>query len=241
MPTAPVAASTYLTPSIRAAAQTDQWREAIRQAGCDMRVAIPGIIQTFDAVHQTAVVQVALREKIANPYAGGTQDLAIQPLQDVPVVLPRGGGYALTLPLKAGDECLLVFADMCIDTWWQSGGVQNQFEKRRHDLSDAFCIPGPWNQTRNLSAYDTTAAQFRSDDGTSYVAVNSDGVKAQGINTVEVIAPSVTVKDSGVAQALVTDAFFQWFESYILPFLTSKGYSGPPAPINSETTVLKGQ
>lgn len=156
-------ASTNLTPAMRAAAQTDQWREPIRQALFDLRVAIPGTILSFDAVAQTAVVQIALREKIWAPHAG-TTDVAIAPLQDVPVVLPRGGGYSLTLPITAGDECLLIFADMCIDTWWASGGVQNQFEKRRHDLSDAFCIPGPWNQKRKLTNYSTDSVQLRSDD-----------------------------------------------------------------------------
>lgn len=161
---------------MRAASQSDQWRASLRQAAYDARVAVPGIIQSFNATHQTATVQVALREKIVNPHAGGTQDVTIPPLQDVPVVLPRGGGYTLTFPINTGDECLLIFADMCIDTWWQSGGVQNQFEKRRHDLSDAFCIPGPWNQQRLLANYSASSVQVRSDDGSVYLDLSMSGI-----------------------------------------------------------------
>ncbi|MFW8450019.1 Gp138 family membrane-puncturing spike protein, partial [Klebsiella pneumoniae] len=59
-------------------------------------------------------------------------------LVDVPVVFPRGGGCTLTFPVKPGDECLVIFADRCIDFWWQSGGIQEPVDERMHDLSDAF-------------------------------------------------------------------------------------------------------
>ena len=67
---------------------------------------------------------------------------ALPVLQDVPIVWPSGGGVTLTLPVAAGDECLLVIADRCIDAWWQSGGVQLPMDSRAHDLSDAFAIVG---------------------------------------------------------------------------------------------------
>jgi hypothetical protein len=64
------AASTNLTPDMRNAAQTAQWKEMLYQALCDMRVAIPGIILSFDSVEQTAKVQIALREKVQVPQTG---------------------------------------------------------------------------------------------------------------------------------------------------------------------------
>jgi hypothetical protein len=238
----PTAAATNLSPAMRAAAQTAQWKEALRQALCDLRVAIPGIIVSFDPIHQTAVVQVALREKIWAPHAG-TIDVAIAQLQDVPIVIPRGGGCSLTMPVQPGNECLLVFADMCIDTWWANGGLQNQFEKRRHDLSDAFFIPGPWNQHRLISDWSTDSAQLRTDDGSAYVDVASEIVTVSGASQVAIEAPAVNISDgSGIPQTLMTDTFYQWWIANIYPFLQSKGYVGPPPPATgSETTVLKGQ
>jgi hypothetical protein len=178
---------TPLTPSQINAAQSEQWKAALRQAVVDLRVAVPGIIQSFDAVGQTATVQIAIREQVRTN--SGPDDVTVAPIYKVPVVLPRAGGFSLTLPMKAGDECLLVFADASFDLWWQRGGVQNQFEIRRHDVTDCFCIPGPWNQQRLLSNYSTTSAQLRSDDGTVIIDVAETGIT--------VTAPKVIVNSSG--------------------------------------------
>lgn len=149
-----------------------------------LRVAAPGIIHDFDPQTQTASVQVAIREKIANPDLT-TQWTDIPLLLDVPIVLPRAGGFVLTLPVKPGDECLIVFADMCIDAWFSSGGVQNQIEKRRHDLSDAFAILGTWSQPRRVPNYSAAAAQLRTDDGQTYISL------APG--EIDIVAPTVKV------------------------------------------------
>ncbi len=136
----------------------------------NLRVAIPGIVQSFDPVAQTVTVQPAIRERIRNPDLTFSH-VALPLLVDVPIVVPRAGGFALTLPVAKGDECLVIFGDMCFDAWWASGNVQNQPDKRRHDLSDGFAIMGLWSQPRVLSGYSTTAAQLRTDDGVTYVSV----------------------------------------------------------------------
>ncbi len=133
-----------------------------------IRVALPGIIQSFNPDAVTAVVQPAIRY-IERDNDGNkvTQDYPL--LVDVPVVFPRGGGCTLTFPVKAGDECLVIFADRCIDFWWQSGGIQEPVDGRMHDLSDAFCIVGPQSQAKKISGISTTAAQLRTDDGAAII------------------------------------------------------------------------
>ena len=74
-----------------------------------LRCAIPGSIIDFDPSNQTATVQIMIKEKAFGEWH------TITPLLDVPVVFPRSGGYALTFPVKQGDECLVIFNDMCID------------------------------------------------------------------------------------------------------------------------------
>lgn len=120
----------------------------------NLRVAMPGIITAFDAASCTATVQPAIREVLADEN-GNAVHITLPELLDVPVVMPHAGSYSITLPVTAGDECLVIFADMCIDAWWQSGDVQNQMEQRRHDLSDAFAILGPWSQQKKPAAYAT--------------------------------------------------------------------------------------
>ena len=190
--------TTNLGPQVRLSSEYSQWAALLRQATRDLRVAAPGIIQSFDPIRQTAVVQIALREKVVTP-GKSPVDTAISVLKDVPVVMPRGGGFALTLPIQAGDECLLVFADMCIDYWWLRGGVQNQFELRRHDLSDAFCIPGPWSQPQILPAYNPTNMQLRSYAGDVVIDISTSGVA--------ITAPTVSTSGNFVAGTGATGSF----------------------------------
>ena len=143
-----------------------------------LRAAMPGIIQAFNATEQTVTVRPAIRERIRDNN-GNTSLVEIPLLVDVPVVFPRAGGFVLTMPVKAGDECLVIFGDMCIDGWWSLGGVQNQLEYRRHDLSDGFAIIGPWSQPRTVSNYSQTAAQLRSEDGNVNVTLAAGELTAQ--------------------------------------------------------------
>lgn len=133
-----------------------------------LRVAMPAIIESFDAITQTATVRPAIREKIrGEDLTEKWVDLPL--LLDVPIILPRAGLFILTMPVTAGDECLVVFADMCIDAWFSNGDPQNQIEKRRHDLSDAFAILGCWSQPNKIANYSTTSAQLRNEAGTAYI------------------------------------------------------------------------
>ncbi|KIS22011.1 Gp138 family membrane-puncturing spike protein [Clostridium botulinum] len=151
-----------------------------------LRVACPGIIQSFDPETQTVTVQLALREHITKP--DFTKEWVNLPLLlDVPIVIPRAGGYCLTMPIQQGDECLVIFADMCIDSWFTYGGIQNQIEKRRHDLSDGFAILGTWSQPNKIENYSTDACQLRTIDGTTSIDIkpgeinmNASKVKANG-------------------------------------------------------------
>lgn len=142
-------------------------RETIKN---QLRVAMPGIIQSFNPDAVTAAVQPAIRYvHIDINGKRTTQDYPL--LVDVPVAFPRGGGCTLTFPVRPGDECELIFNDRCIDFWWQSGGVQEPVDDRMHDLSDAICFVGPMSQAQKIGNISTRAAQLRTDDGAAFVEV----------------------------------------------------------------------
>lgn len=168
---------------------------------CELRVAVPGIIQSFDETKQTATVKIAIRENMLNPATFVPTPTEIPILVDVPVVMSRAGGFSLTFPVKAGDECLLIFGDNDYGAWWQSGGVQNQVDRRRHDLSDSFAIVGIWNQQNLLSNYDPDAVQLRSDDGTKLVEIR-DGV----INIETTDDSDITINASGTGKVIIESA-----------------------------------
>ena len=162
----------------------------------DLRVACPGIIQSFDPIEQTVTVQLALRENVSNSeYEKKWKQ--IPQLLDVPIIIPRAGGYCITMPIRKGDECLVIFGDMCIDAWWEHGGIQNQMDKsmRRHDLSDGFAILGPWSQPRVIKNYSTDSCQIRNESGNSCIELK-DGIININSNTVNINAKNVNVNAS---------------------------------------------
>lgn len=84
----------------------------------------------------------------------------------------------MTFPLAPGDECLVVFASRCIDSWWQLGGVQGQAEFRMHDLSDGFCIPGPKSQPRKIAVASKT--QLRTNNGGTLIEIENGKIRVKG-------------------------------------------------------------
>ena len=165
--------------------QTAPIDQSLHQFECDLRVSIPAIVVSFDSVRQVVSVQPAIKELMRVNAVLTPTTLPI--LDDVPIVLPCGGGLSLTFPIKPGDECDLVFSDMAFDLWWQSGGVQQQPDGKlyRHDIGDAKAYFGLRNQTRVLANYSTSSAQLRTDDGMVILDVAEAGITAT--------APAMTV------------------------------------------------
>lgn len=148
-----------------------QFMQAIQNAiSAGIRVALPGIIVSFDPDTVTAVVQPAI--KGYEPDANGNQiSVSMPQLVDVPVAFPRGGGVTLTFPVAPGDEVGLIFNDRCIDFWWQNGGEQEPVHSRQHHIGDATAYLGLMSQQRKIGGISTSAAQLRTDDGAAFVEV----------------------------------------------------------------------
>lgn len=154
----------------------------------DVWTALPGLVETYDAERQIVSVQPALQRPYRGPDGAETM-LTLPLLLDCPVCFPGGGGVTLSFPIAKGDECLVVFASRCIDSWWQSGGVQPPAEFRMHDLSDGFAIVGVRSQPRKLASVSTSKAQLRNDAGDTYVELDPAGktlhLKAPGGATID--------------------------------------------------------
>lgn len=180
----------------RIGSEQEQLLRSQESASSKIRVAMPGIIQEFDPATQTVTVQLAIREKVINS-SGESSMMEIPMLLDVPIVFPKAGGFSVTFPVKKGDECLVVFGDMCIDAWWQSGGVQNQVETRRHDLSDGFAIMGVSSVPNAVSNYSTNSVQMRNKSGSTFVEVTEGDVNVKASN-VNVNASNATITASTI-------------------------------------------
>lgn len=178
--------------SERLGQQEELYRKIIDNIMFRLHVAMPGIIQSFDAAKQTVTVQPCIMERINIDGVLSQQRLPL--IVDVPIILPRSGGFSITVPISQGDECLLIFADSCIDAWWSAGGIQDQMFRRRHDLSDAFAILAPWSQQRVLENYSIDSAQIRNNDGTNYIELSADHVELVfGSQSVEITNDTLNI------------------------------------------------
>ena len=99
-----------------------------------LHCALPGIVESYDPATQTASIRPALRSRV------GGDVVQLPLLTDVPVFLP--GSERNNWTVSPGDFCLLIFADACIDGWFETGSATLPPSGRQHDLSDAFAFVG---------------------------------------------------------------------------------------------------
>jgi len=156
--------------------------------------ALPGIIQTYDALKMTCTVQPAIQAVLFDAN-GIPKNTTLPLLVDCPIQFPSGGNCTITFPINPGDECLIVFSSRCIDAWWQSSGVQPQAELRLHDLSDGFVILGYRSVPRVLTNISLTAIQIRSDAGDTFIELNptTKAVTMTVPGNVNITAPTTTI------------------------------------------------
>lgn len=183
---------------------TASFDSVVDQAGGDLasnlRVALPAIVTEFNDKQQTVTLQPA----IAGTGADGAA-LKLPPLADVPVKFPRGGGFAFTFPITAGDEGLAIFSDRCIDGWFSTGQISQEDDHRLHDLSDGFFLPGVSSLSRAIGTFRNDAIVMRQLDGNGYVSIDKssnidiDGAKLRVHCEAEFMKPVVMDDTATVA------------------------------------------
>lgn len=218
-------------------------RERLQDPEEALRTAYDGLVSSLNTAMPCQVVNVYMNTAgkamtvdlqpliMAKQRAedGTVKDVKLPLLVDVPVVFMGGGGFVVTFPIQPGDEALAIFGQRCIDSWWQSGGIQTQAEIRQHDLSDAFCIVGPRSQPHVIPNISTSTAQLRTNDGTCYIELAGGGV----INIVAPAAvnfttPHITQTGDVVAQGDVVGEGTS-LHTHVHINAGGTGDSGPPA------------
>jgi hypothetical protein len=174
--------------------------------------ALPGVIQAVTNNGNTVEVQPAVNGR-ARQLDGTYKSIQMPKLVDVPICWQGGGGATWTFPIAVGDECLVVFASRCIDSWWQNGFVAPQrqtgadgkpvntlndpTEFRMLNLSDGFALVGVRSLKRAFSAFDAETARLRTDDDTCYLEFDPVGKKLKGVFPGGITLNNVTFDSSG--------------------------------------------
>ena len=91
-----------------------------------LHCALPGNILSFDPETQPASIQPAVK----------LGSLLYPVLTDVPVFMP------IPFEINPGDACLVIFSDIDIDAWFETGEASVPNSPRSHSLSDGFAFVG---------------------------------------------------------------------------------------------------
>jgi hypothetical protein len=134
------------------------------QVKAEMHCACPGRVESFDSANQTATVSLSVKKVMR-----GGITFEYPTVQNCPVMFLTGGSSRITMPITAGDPCLLIFCDREIDTWWSTEVTSAPKHKRKHDFVDCIAIVGIKSQLSKVSDYNTSGPEIR--QGTARVSV----------------------------------------------------------------------
>jgi hypothetical protein len=226
-----------LTMSQRVQDKEEMFRQRLDYFGSRLRVCVPAIVKSFNADKQTITAQIAINERVFADME--MHSVKIKELLDVPIFMPRAGGYTLTMPVQEGDECLIVFGDNCFNSWYQNGGEDNEQEfVRRHSLSDGIALLGIWSQPRTLDDYSIDAVELRNDDGDTKISLK-DG-------EVTIKATSINLGDESGVRKLIDERIVAIYNAHVHSGVQGgSGSTGvPTVPLTDATvasTVVQGK
>lgn len=120
-----------------------------------------GKIALFNPLNQTAQVNIVYTKTFSQ-----VDDIGIQTVTTVnypmllecPVICLGGGDGSLTFPIETGDECLVLFNDRDIDTWFSTGGSSSAPNTGRlHSFTDGIALVGIRSMPNVLTDYSSSA------------------------------------------------------------------------------------
>lgn len=137
-----------------------------------------GEIQSFDAVTQLATVKIAMKQT-KDISEDGTRTLVEYPLLlECPVFFLFGGNDFLSMPITAGDGCIILFNDREIDQWLNHGPDQYPVSIRTHDLSDAIALVGIRPLTNSVVGYLTNGIRLSHGNGNTRIDLKTNLIES---------------------------------------------------------------
>lgn len=118
----------------------DVIKKWIAESADNIRASMPARVVSYNAATNRASVK-----PIGTYTTPDYQELEYPVIHNVPMQFPCGvGGTAgVTFPVKAGDGCIVIFADREIEQFLSGGYCDDM---RSHSMNDAYAIPGLYSQ-----------------------------------------------------------------------------------------------
>lgn len=167
---------------------------AVRKVYQDFRVALPGIVQTF--ARETTRVAVAFGTRFRD-MARGVRDEP--PVGDLPVILPRAGGYGFHADMREGDLGIVIACDGPVRGLYETGEPTTPQFVQGHDYGCAVVLPGGRVSSSNVPTAPPNAAGtllVGADDGSAAVVFRGAGIPSPtelGSVVVQAAGPTASV------------------------------------------------
>jgi len=178
---------------LRGQSESGALLETVRREMSRAYTHTPGTVINFDSVTQLAVIRPNIRRYITIDDERITVDMP--EVVRVPLVMPyaHGAGFALTLPVRPGDQVLLAVCDRSIDNWVDNSGVQSPaqpVQSRSHHITDSLAIVGANPAPVALANYFSQGLELRNRDRSVRMSITDS-------NAVITVGDSVITVDSG--------------------------------------------
>lgn len=136
-----------------------------------------GIVQEFYPENLTVQVQIAGKKTI------GLNSDGTQRVRDYAPIYAKVCycNPFITYPIKKGDECVLLFSDREIESWFINGDINPEGYTRMHDLTDAVALFGIRSIPNMIQVLSNALHLFY---GNSSIELTENGVNINGTLTI---------------------------------------------------------
>jgi len=172
-------------------------------------IIFPARIVEFFPETQTANVLICA-ERSTNNSELISEPVLRAAIEEVPVHMPQGGGWALTLPVVVGDTCMVCFSQVGYDHWFYKdadtagtlAASPKPHLKRKFSEDDGFCFVGFNPLPRVIQEYSTGNLELRNRDRKQVMSLDANGdinilsdtnVNVTATTKVTITAPNVEV------------------------------------------------
>ena len=185
----------YIPAKANSLTSTPNWIQTLdgvcKKTAYELNCVRIGIVQTFYPEDLTVDVLIA-NKKTVKLNKDGTQVTADYPLIRAKVVYCNPFE---TFPISEGDECVMLFSDREIESWFINGGVNPEGYPRMHEKTDAVAIFGIRSLPKMISiltdalhlfygASEIILKQAQTDINTTTLNLNATDININGTLTI---------------------------------------------------------
>ena len=198
---------------------------------------LPARIVEYFPENQTATVQICA-ETLFSTANTLSEVKTRQPLEGVPVHTVGGGGWHLTMPIKAGDTCIISFSQVGYDHWLYedkdvAGLLANNpmpHLRRQFNEDDGFVTVGFNTLPRAIKKYSPTDSTWIND--------NVDHEAGEDFQVITLKEDLSIVIDSSVSLTINAPSVVVNCETSEVNATTSATITTPAATIECDTSVV---